>query len=533
MFALPVIERELRVQSRRTSTVWLRVVAGALAALTTASTLSWVQGVAPGQAGRMLFISLCIVAYLFCLLEGVRQTSDTLSQEKRDGTLGLLFLTDLSGVDIVVGKLAATSLGAVYGLLAVFPAMAVVFPAGGVTAGEFWRTQLVLLNTLFLSLACGLWASARYREAKHALLSGLALAFGISMAPVLLELLLRGNLIPSASPVVAMFLARDVGYAANPMRFWFSLAAAHAVGWVLLFLAGKALAHSWRDEADANSVLFEPQSSRLDLGDDLTPDGMRPNDRAILETDPAFWLAGHSAQYRNLLPMAVLIMIFGPVFATAIFSRVTPRMVIGMSNPVSLAIELAPLLVIAAIAYRPLAEARRSGALELLLATPLTPQSIVAGQWRHFWQQKHGTIKAGLYFLTIVFVLAVANSVLNSTRGISFWYHAIWLLSAAQRLCCAMAALWLGLYLGMRIRSAVMATGWILLCCFLAPWMTGSIFWLIVQATIPGQVFGQSAAWYTVIVLGKVAIGFGYLLWLIYWSRRQLLTRFRELAVGT
>ena len=38
--------------------------------------------------------------------------------------MGLIFLTDLKGYDVVLGKLAATSLNGFYGLLAVFPLLA-------------------------------------------------------------------------------------------------------------------------------------------------------------------------------------------------------------------------------------------------------------------------------------------------------------------------------------------------------------------------------------------------------------------------
>ena len=214
MSALPIIERELRVRARRKSTFWLRIIAALLASLTAASTLSWAQYQTWGtwRPGKTLFDSLSTLAFVFCLIEGVRQTADCLSQEKRDGTLGLLFLTDLSGFDIVLGKLAAASLGSFYALLAVFPAMAAALPAGGITAGEFWRTQLVLLDTLFFALACGLWASARHHEEHRSLMAGLKLSCGFALVPAVFEFLLRRWSVPSPSPGVAMYLAGDTAY---------------------------------------------------------------------------------------------------------------------------------------------------------------------------------------------------------------------------------------------------------------------------------------------------------------------------------
>ena len=52
----------------------------------------------------MLFTVLNAIAFIFCLLAGVFLTADCLSEEKREGTLGLLFLTSLKGYDVVLGK---------------------------------------------------------------------------------------------------------------------------------------------------------------------------------------------------------------------------------------------------------------------------------------------------------------------------------------------------------------------------------------------------------------------------------------------
>jgi len=105
----------------------------------------------------MLFIAVGILAFAFSLLAGMFLTADCLSEEKREGTLGLLFLTPLKGHDVVFGKLIATSLHAFYGLLAILPLLALPLLMGGVTLGEFWRVNLVLVTTLFLSLAMGMF----------------------------------------------------------------------------------------------------------------------------------------------------------------------------------------------------------------------------------------------------------------------------------------------------------------------------------------------------------------------------------------
>src|SRR5437870_13458009 len=109
---LAIVERELRVAARQRATYRIRfgAVLGALA-LMTWKLLSFAWQQAPtSQQGRSLFVTLAVLAFIYCLFVGVRVTSDCISEEKREGTLGLLFLTDLKGIDVVLGKLTATSL---------------------------------------------------------------------------------------------------------------------------------------------------------------------------------------------------------------------------------------------------------------------------------------------------------------------------------------------------------------------------------------------------------------------------------------
>ena len=81
------------------------------------------------SAGNFMFTFLSWYTLLTTLLAGIFLASDSLSEERREGTLGLLFLTDLKSYDIVLGKFMAVSLNAFYGLLAVFPVL------------RFWRAE--------------------------------------------------------------------------------------------------------------------------------------------------------------------------------------------------------------------------------------------------------------------------------------------------------------------------------------------------------------------------------------------------------
>ena len=103
MTFLPIVARELRVAARRRGTYWVR--SGAALGILVIGTWFFLlkQGQPPQGIAMGLFLILTGSAVLYCLLSGVWFTADCLSEEKREGTLGLLFLTDLKGYDVVFG----------------------------------------------------------------------------------------------------------------------------------------------------------------------------------------------------------------------------------------------------------------------------------------------------------------------------------------------------------------------------------------------------------------------------------------------
>src|SRR5258708_21920966 len=121
MTFLPIVARELRVASRRRGTYWSRSVMAMAAIILGFIVYLEVQGSSPHEASQALFYVISFMAFVFCLATGVRSTADCLSEAKREGTLGLLSLTDLRGYDVVGRHLAATCLAAFYVLSAILP----------------------------------------------------------------------------------------------------------------------------------------------------------------------------------------------------------------------------------------------------------------------------------------------------------------------------------------------------------------------------------------------------------------------------
>src|SRR3989454_12242252 len=227
MTFLPIVERELRVTARRRGTYWNRALSALAAILIFGGALIFEAQTPPKELGKELFNIVSGLFLLSSLAAGVRYTADCLSEEKREGTLGLLFLTDLRGYDVVLGKLAATSVSAFYGLLAVLPVLAVPLLLGGITNAELWRVALVLVNTFLLSLAIGIFGSALSRDARRAMAANLALGLllmAVLPAGTAAVIYFAGQPVRPeafiACPLYSFYLCDDARYKADPHHFW-------------------------------------------------------------------------------------------------------------------------------------------------------------------------------------------------------------------------------------------------------------------------------------------------------------------------
>ena len=239
----PIVGRELRVSARQRGIYWTRLAIALVAILIGTGIFVVTLGLTAAQTGRHIFECLAGLQFIYCLAYGRRSTADCLSQEKREGTLGLLFLTDLKGHDVVLGKLAATSLKGFYGLLAVFPVLAVPLLLGGTTNGEFWRMVLVLVNTFLFSLAVGVFGSALSRDFRRAMAANLLLLLLLVAVPPAVALTMAyfsgRPLIPElffSCPAYSFYLCADKQYSMEADHFWSSVGIVHGLTWLLVLL---------------------------------------------------------------------------------------------------------------------------------------------------------------------------------------------------------------------------------------------------------------------------------------------------------
>src|SRR3954469_12240545 len=158
MFALPIAERELLVLSRAGTTWRSRVGTSAVVFLFgVAFALLYHYGgqMAMTQGMRLIGVFLSMM----CLFAGVSFTADSIAEEKRAGTLGLLFLTHQSPLQIVLGKLVAHGVLGFYLVLCALPLLSMSMIFGGMRFMDVLLVVFVALNVLFFSAAVGLLAS--------------------------------------------------------------------------------------------------------------------------------------------------------------------------------------------------------------------------------------------------------------------------------------------------------------------------------------------------------------------------------------
>src|SRR5262249_12635061 len=150
------------------------------------------------------------------------------------------FLTDLSAYDIVLGKLSATSVNILYGLLALIPVMALPTLLGGVTLADVCRLALVLLNSLFFALSLAMFVSAVSWQEKKAIGMTILLLFAVGGALPRAGVVTAGlsgsrataAMLSVLSPAYACALVPDTAYRAAPRLFWLSTAWTQGLGWL-------------------------------------------------------------------------------------------------------------------------------------------------------------------------------------------------------------------------------------------------------------------------------------------------------------
>jgi len=472
MTVWPLLQRELRLRARQKATYWWRFAAAGITALiATQSAMVYASSKGTPAVGAEMFAAIAWFGLVLSCL-AVLTTADCVSSERREGTLGLLFLTELKGFEVALAKLSAAGLTAVATLIGLIPILALGQLVGGITMGSVARAGLALLNLLFVSLCAGLLVSARSQNRRKAMVRSLWFVLFLNALPWCAARGLvhyGGAVLTVFSPYTAFHLAPEVPYVVATRQFWLSLIITHCEGWLLLALATRSLMQNWRtveiSEKD-KPVSIEPLLEQ-------EAQAMAQSRAALRQGDPVCWavsrVRGHSALIWG--GAMLLLLLGGTGFSMESYlvgSWLIPGAT-GLWNCLNMLLNFGAAAFLAWGAGRGLFTAQRSGELELLLCTPLGAREIINGHWRAICLPLRGAwlLVALMFFLQ--FILLPGGSSGVGVVGGTVLFHRI--MAPLNLVLDIIALCWVGMWFGMRAQRAFSLIGWTVGLVIGLPWI--------------------------------------------------------------
>jgi hypothetical protein len=464
----PLLARELSLRARNRATAWTRMAVALVGVLVSLPQLLFSPSVFVAGVGRVAFNALVGAAFLLsclaCLL-----TADAISSERREGTLGMLFLSRVRVMDVLVGKLGSIGMSSLNGLMGFLPLIMVPLLAGGVSGGEAARKSLVLLNTLFLALAAGLFMSARHWERFRASRGALLLMAGLLGVPMLIGAVLQIRRIswgPGAylfSPFGSLASAGDKAFRALPAEYWLSLVFGQALGWCLLAATMARLSRAVEEgDERARFELFKPSPRMQEMST-----AQQYSERSANATE---WLVNRQHRVGGLVWFVAVFGLAMNGWALFAAGGMAVKTALPVSIPLGMAGGIAGGSIVAWVACRFFVEARKTRELELLLTTPIGGPRIVREQWQRLRR---------LFPWAVVLLQApVLPGLLMGEPGLGLF---VFLFFGAPRLVnialSGIALCWLGLWFGWKharyglaiVMTVLLALG-IPFCIRLAAW---------------------------------------------------------------
>jgi ABC-type Na+ efflux pump permease subunit len=477
MTVFPIIGRELRSAARQPFSYHLRVL-GVVVLIIACVIFGLDRGFGP-RVGGALFASLHCTLFVAIWVLVPLQTADCISRERREGTLGLLFLTELRAGGVVVAKGVAQGVRALTLWIAVLPVLAVPVLLGGVTLMQGAISFLVNLSAICWALAAGLLASSFNKSWVRSLLWAVIIAVSFFLVLSLLagELLMPIFFKNHPMPLYARSiygLVTGGGFLTNSLGTWGSYLRIGTNGTVLvamaklavlsigglilvILLAGARTRRIWQEEPPSESEVWLRRTFCTPV---LWTGFFRRWMRWKLERNPIGWLEQRTWSGRLVTWgwFAVVVSIYSAALTDSHFQSYA-----AMHRAAAWLLAI----TMAASAAGSFQRERESGVLELLLVSPLGENAIVAGRLRGLWSQFLPTV--ALLLFVWVYIAGVAPSG-REGQAIAFYAG------------CFPALPVIGLYFSLRCRNFMSAFLWTLLVGLLLPLVAvpvvGLVFWL-------------------------------------------------------
>lgn len=508
---LPVVERELRVAARRRATYRVRFWAVLIMSGFFAYQMmdAGNRNGNTAQAGRNLFSNSSLLSFLFAISIGVIATSDSVSEEKREGTLGLLFLTDLKGYDVILGKLVAHSINAFYALVAILPVLGMPLLMGGVTFLQFVKLVVALVSAIVFSLSAGIYVSTRSLNERKAMVFTFLMLLVVTCGPFLILFQYSGPGTPKEhlwcslmfSPAFAVGMAIDSPPFWPAASYWCGVAMSWIGAAILLFDSAGRVPRSWTQRVAKPRVTRTTSAKRI-----------------LLDGNPFLWLAmrGEASQTNVWL-------FVGSILGLWLIGLLRYKSVVCSFEvvwPTVIILHTGLKIWVAGEASRRFMEDRQNNAMEFLLSTPLRETQIIQGQWVALARQFLGPVLALLVWETIAAFVMKPHQWGNDELFVPQLICAMFFLPLD-----ILALGWIGMLLGMKCKSRGKA-----MCIGLGLVLVIPVVWS--KLFDPGVWSSAShAEWFHLsdLVSSSLLIDIVGL----FWAQRRLLNNFRPMALAT
>lgn len=388
MYAGAVLTKELQAMGKRKHTFVLRPLYVALLSLfvflaTWFFHLASFGTVNYGDLGRTLFRTFAWIQIVCALLLAPALAAGVISDEKRANTLALLFLTPLTGREIITGKFASLFLNLSLLLLSGLPVLCVITIFGGVTVQQILIVFSLTVGLLALTTSVTMFFSLTSDRTLTALIKSYIFV-GLYQACIPLVVLLRFllGLVPSGGETfraalfnlltwtnsVYMIHHQLYAYQAPSCEWIYPLSLSLIVSLFLLLLAMRLLpgwalpALRLRERPRATKA----EGARGELGG---PGSIALRERKEpVGNDPVRWREVYVRGKRGIMarsPAVVVLICIGFFLLGGVL--------VGL-------LSLIPLFLIISRATRSLLDEKEDRSLELVLTTALSDREIVKGK---------------------------------------------------------------------------------------------------------------------------------------------------------
>jgi ABC-type transport system involved in multi-copper enzyme maturation permease subunit len=382
----PVFAIEARAVARRWQAYAVRslFIAGLLAALAFGFLAEQQQQSSPrgaSRAGFWFFSAISIMQLGLVMLVAPAATAGSFSHGTAREALALALATELSSVEIVIGKLLARLLP-VFGLMACsLPVVILAAFLGGVDPDAFLASTAVLAGAAVLGCALGLAFSVWANRTDEALLAAYAvLVAWVAACPGWVFFNQIGWLpsrppswLTGSNPVLVIAAQVWTPGQTGWLEISMLVAALLAVAVAVTILAIATLRARTTRSPNRGWRGFRARAGRLKFA-------------SLLDRDPVLWRERQRRRATGWVGWMWVLYDLCAIAATATIIILVMTRGLGPSTDLASLLNglqvAAGMLLLAVRATTAFAEERSGGGLQVLLSTPLESQSILMAKWR-------------------------------------------------------------------------------------------------------------------------------------------------------